>query len=133
MIERQVLLPAPPVKESVTPEQEGAVAIAQSPQSPLQTPVSLRLSPAEANFLEPPPAQSGPPIRPRISLREAGFQERRSLVADTGAPEPTVNVTIGRIEIKAQPPAKAARQSSSTPAPVMSLDTYLQMRAGGQL
>ena len=44
---------------------------------------------------------------------------------------PTINVTIGRIEVRATPPPRAPEPAPRTPAPVMSLDEYLRQRAGG--
>jgi hypothetical protein len=48
------------------------------------------------------------------------------------APAPTIQVTIGRIEVRATPPPPAPPQSQqrSTP-PIMSLDQYLQQRSKG--
>jgi hypothetical protein len=44
---------------------------------------------------------------------------------------PTINVTIGRIEIRAAPPATPAPRRSATRAPAMKLDEYLKQRAAG--
>jgi len=48
------------------------------------------------------------------------------------APAPTIQVTIGRIEVRATPPPPAPSQSQqrSTPS-IMSLDQYLQQRSKG--
>ncbi len=64
-----------------------------------------------------------PTTRPRGPQRE----EAR-VVADTPAAEPTVQVTIGRIEVRA---SKENAHSSRMPAasPVMPLDEYLRKRA----
>ena len=43
---------------------------------------------------------------------------------------PTINVTIGRIEVKAYPKSRSAPRQSAPKAPVMSLETYLDMRSG---
>ncbi|MFN8570366.1 MAG: hypothetical protein U0Z44_23120, partial [Kouleothrix sp.] len=44
-------------------------------------------------------------------------------------PAPTVQVTIGRIEVRAAPaPAQATRRAA---APLLSLDEYLRQRSGG--
>lgn len=45
-------------------------------------------------------------------------------------PEPTIQVTIGRIEVRATPPPAAPVRKQSTPA-VMNLNDYLQARNGG--
>ena len=46
-------------------------------------------------------------------------------------PAPTVQVTIGRIEVRAAPPAEVAAQKTPRPKP-MSLDEYLRQRRGGK-
>lgn len=50
---------------------------------------------------------------------------------ESQAQPPTVNVTIGRIEVKAIPPASPPKRRASTP-PVMSLEEYLQRPRGGE-
>jgi hypothetical protein len=52
--------------------------------------------------------------------------------APTPLPPPTVQVTIGRIEVLAAPVPEASRpQTQRVPSPVMSLDQYLQQRSKG--
>lgn len=49
---------------------------------------------------------------------------------DIPAPEPSINVTIGRVEVRATlPPAPSKTPRAS--APILSLDEYLHQRAGG--
>jgi hypothetical protein len=45
-------------------------------------------------------------------------------------PAPTIQVNIGRIEVKAKPPASKPRQPRQSP-PVMTLDEYLRQRSQG--
>ena len=54
--------------------------------------------------------------------------------APTATPEPTIKVTIGRVEIRATPPPARQSAAERSAAPVMSLDEYLRRRAkrGGQ-
>ena len=48
------------------------------------------------------------------------------------APAPTIQVTIGRIEVRATPPPPAPSQSQQRSTPtIMSLDQYLQQRSKG--
>jgi hypothetical protein len=49
------------------------------------------------------------------------------------APEPTIHVTIGRIEVRANPPtARPQRQTAGRqPAKPMGLDEYLRSRKEG--
>ncbi|MUL34939.1 hypothetical protein [Gloeocapsopsis dulcis] len=49
----------------------------------------------------------------------------------TPAPTPTIQVTIGRIEIRAMPPAASSSQKQRNAPPVMSLDEYLRQRNQG--
>jgi hypothetical protein len=47
------------------------------------------------------------------------------------AAEPSIHVTIGRVEVRATLPAPARSQPPRAAAPIMSLDQYLRDRAGG--
>lgn len=49
---------------------------------------------------------------------------------DKQAATPTIQVTIGRIEVRATPAALPARKERSAPQ-VMSLDDYLRQRSQG--
>jgi hypothetical protein len=44
---------------------------------------------------------------------------------------PTINVTIGRIEVRALPPAAAPPRAQKTAAPLMSLEEYMRRRNAG--
>ena len=50
---------------------------------------------------------------------------------DVPAPERSIHVTIGRVEVRATLPASLRSQTPRTSAPIMSLDEYLRERAGG--
>jgi hypothetical protein len=66
-------------------------------------------------------SQSAPPFRtvtPRSEARE-----------DSAAN--SINVTIGRVEVRATLPQPAASEKPRTAAPIMSLEEYLRGRAGG--
>jgi hypothetical protein len=68
-----------------------------------------------------------PPVVRHRAPREPSHAE-----ALTPSPEPIVNVTIGRIEVRAAPALPGAtRQKSQGPKPV-SLDDYLKQRGGGR-
>lgn len=47
------------------------------------------------------------------------------------APERSIHVTIGRVEVRATLPAPARSKSPQASTPIMSLDEYLRERAGG--
>lgn len=68
----------------------------------------------------PPPFAPLPPMLPR-SVRERTAPSRE-------AAEPTIHVSIGRIDIRAETDAAPRRKSAET-SPVMSLDEYLRSRA----
>ncbi|MGB7921980.1 MAG: hypothetical protein WCF57_01915, partial [Pyrinomonadaceae bacterium] len=79
------------------------------------------------------PTRSTTVAQPRVTR----YVEQKSATQAESrpAPEPTINVTIGRIEVRATttapatPPAASRRQSAD--ATPMSLDDYLRQRAGG--
>ncbi len=63
---------------------------------------------------------------------EARFAAPSRQYTDFVEPAPTIQVTIGRIEVRATPPPPAQPQSQQRPAPsIMSLDQYLQQRSKG--
>lgn len=59
----------------------------------------------------------------------------RAALADptpaSDAPAPVIQVTIGRIEVRATPPAARSAKTASSSTPLMSLDEYLRRRAKG--
>ena len=56
---------------------------------------------------------------------------QREAVTEPPAVVPTVQVTIGRIEVRATPPPTPRPQAQRTAPPAMSLDDYLNSRAKG--
>jgi hypothetical protein len=78
-------------------------------------------------------------VQPRITRRDEHYlspddhrprQERVAFQAEP-PPLPTINVTIGRIEVIALPPAAAPPRPQKTAAPLMSLEEYMRRRNGG--
>lgn len=105
--------------------------------APPSPPSSIKpvLAPPSPPSVEPAMPQSGDiaPARQRSRLREApppSALARRRPPADQPA-VPSVQVSIGRVEVRAvyAPPPSAARRPS--PAPTMSLDDYLKQREKG--
>jgi hypothetical protein len=79
-------------------------------------------------------------VQPRAARRDENYtrrdayragQERPGSQSPEPPPMPTINVTIGRIEVKALPPAAAPPRPQKTAAPLMSLDEYMRRRNGG--
>ena len=66
---------------------------------------------------------------------ESGNLSRAATRRNPDAPvhqPPTVRVTIGRIDVRAEfPPAAPARQARQSPSPALSLDQYQRQRDGG--
>ncbi|NER79335.1 MAG: hypothetical protein F6K42_07065 [Leptolyngbya sp. SIO1D8] len=135
IVERPMVLPPEtPVHEPSRVKPEAETQTRRSPPVSVEPTVAVTPRP-----LEPSPASVQPTDLPQLRPRAVFPRERPGdAIAAFPVPEPpaatpTVNVTIGRIEIKAHPQAKPSRQTTPAKAPVMTLETYLQMRAGGQL
>jgi hypothetical protein len=73
-------------------------------------------------------------VRPRVGLPNenprAGNNSVMPVALPAAEPAPVINVTIGRIEVRATIPATSARKQPSA-KPLMSLDEYLQRRTRG--
>jgi hypothetical protein len=82
-----------------------------------------------------PPAQrrdTATQLAPALPLRESPMRPpARRVAPEAAAPTPTIQVTIGRIEVRATTPVRPTRTERSTPS-VMSLDDYLRQRDGGR-
>jgi hypothetical protein len=111
--DRQSTLPAQPVPDK-TVEQRGSKRL-----TPEQIILTRREQLPKTDVRQLVPAQ----------VPERG-QTQASLTSPNEAQPPTINVTIGRIEVKASNPAPLPKRSASTPAS-MSLDEYLRQRQGG--
>jgi hypothetical protein len=66
-------------------------------------------------------AQPKPASITRIPPRQA---------PNISTPEHSINVTIGRVEVRATLPAPLRSQAPRVSAPIMNLDEYLRQRAG---
>lgn len=124
---RPFLLPGAPVGSELNrrraedrPERPGRTEAATRP---LMTP--------------PPPLVRSPRTRPSSalaappSLRPAEQSSQRAR-ADRMNEEPPVQVTIGRIEVTAQPTPAAPKRKAGSRPPSMSLEDYLARRHGGR-
>jgi hypothetical protein len=77
---------------------------------------------------QPQASPTGPQIVPSLEL-PARMSQRK--MPESREQPPTIHVTIGRIEVKAAPPASAPKQRSPA-SPTMSLEEYLRRRSGGE-
>jgi hypothetical protein len=83
-------------------------------------------------FLPPSPEKRGSNIGSKVvpSLRTADAIEQGSMNPDLRVERPEIQVTIGRIEIRATPQPATTQQRRPLPN-LMSLNEYLRQRAGG--
>lgn len=96
------------------------------------------LVPAPAESTAIPGSTSTPPsstavsvltqIAPFVKLIPQNFMEG----GDTPQPSPTIQVTIGRIEVRATPPPATSLAKSRPASPAMSLEEYLRQRGGAK-
>lgn len=107
------------------------------------SPTPSNRSPVEPAPIEIKPASAEPGALPvsshRRQLNEAplvaagqpAWPHAPWKTAPDSPPSPTINVRIGRIEVKAALPAQARPVKSPPASPVMSLEQYLRRRNGG--
>jgi hypothetical protein len=81
----------------------------------------------EARLLK--PAQQRRPTRQQMQRSARGHSQLSNEHLDTPAP-PTINVTIGRVEVRASAPPKRA-ESARQAGPKLSLEEYLRGRSKG--
>lgn len=125
-----------------TPARRGVTPRLMTPQPenqpPLERPIPAGSQPITPLERPEPPTepQRGalePPARPNLIAR-LGTRAPEVSPAPTAAPAPaaapTVNVMIGRIEVRATPSAGSTARKPTGPS-VMSLDEYLRRRNGG--
>ncbi len=116
---------APRASDSLSPRDEQrpkAVDMFSARQAFPESPEQIRVE-----SLLRPPILSEPPVSSRQVVEQLPQQLINSQVE-----QPTIKVTIGRIEVRAMtaPPAQAPQQRKKT-QPSLSLDDYLKQRAGG--
>jgi hypothetical protein len=71
------------------------------------------------------------PPAARTTVARTAFQPGMPAAVQTAAASPTVQITIGRIEVRAiNEPARGAQRVSPAAAPRLSLDDYLRTRGG---
>jgi hypothetical protein len=126
------LKPAPrplAAKPAITPAPAATVRI-EAPAArtlapkPAVAPASVTPSPAGGLRIE------TPAIRPTPTARAPRFGPPISLPT-AKEPPPTINVTIGRIEVRATSASVPPARKSVAPAPAMKLEEYLRQRSAG--
>lgn len=74
-------------------------------------------------------------VRPQITAHqehtESSLVEQRQAVTESSSAAPTIQVNIGRIEVRAIPPPTPRPQNQRSAPAVMSLDDYLSQHARG--
>lgn len=115
MVIEQERLPHPPEARSVLPTED-------EPARQISRPASSPLSSRSAGLLELPGWLNG------LQAELQNLREGASAAPQT-QPEPVINVTIGRVEVRAVQATTAQRaQRSPKPSGIMSLDEYLKQR-----
>lgn len=97
---------------------------------PLQSPASAHNTVSSSTgtpFSSFSPARAETAARSQAHLSASGQYSHQSAVSES----PTIQVTIGRVEIRAAVAAASARKTSAR-SPAMNLDEYLKQRNGGR-
>ena len=70
-----------------------------------------------------------PILQPRVTLPERQPWEARP---EPPASQPVINVTIGRIEVRATPAPRAPARERQAARPAVDLEEYLRQRSRGE-
>ena len=95
-----------------------------------ESPISL--APSESALIEEIPASKASPmvVWPHVVSRMEASTPDTPIAPPASNSMPTVQVTIGRIEVRATPPPAPLPKTRRPTPPVMSLDEYLRQRSG---
>ena len=104
--------------------------IDSSIEQPVQNPAKPASMPEERPILRPVTEQVAIPHQVIPALRSLGLEPQKS--STPPQPVPTIQVTIGRIEVRATPPTTPSPVQSRSAQSVMSLEEYLRQRGGGR-
>jgi hypothetical protein len=126
-VEPAPLPETPPPARAHSPENRG------TPVAPVSA-ASVKDDAAKEIESRPVTAAPRPVLTPIIERIKAGpaHDQAQTATAAPNAPAPTITVTIGRVEVRAAPPAASARRVVEKPGPVLSLEDYLRLRSGGK-
>lgn len=119
--------PTNEVEDWPTPPTVMALQVKTKGMIPQQSPEAERPEISKTPTLSIMPTQSAVTQSPALEYPD--LHPFRSQPAQP-PPAPTIQVNIGRIEVKAKPPASKPRQPRQSP-PVMTLDEYLRQRSQG--
>lgn len=118
-----------PARDAEIVHPSGAVAPAARGQGLLvPAPVRVTLPTAPSAQRVDAPARTGAPAAPVVPGATAS---PGAVAAPAPPPAPTIQVTIGRVEVRATAPSTPQRKPRPAPT-VMSLDEYLDRNAGGR-
>jgi hypothetical protein len=122
--------PSPKPQPAPDPDRQSSAPAQPVPDKTVEQRVSMRVTPEQIILTrrEQQPKTDARQLVP-AQVSERG-QTQASLTSPNAAQAPTINVTIGRIEVKASNPAPLSKRSASAPVH-MSLDEYLRQRQGG--
>ena len=112
---RTASMPHTPRTFATSPPAPPATSLRPLPQSPVPEPIAAIASP-----FAPPPPQT------RQQMREARHEPREQ--PHPAHTEPTIQITIGRLEIRASEEREPRARAKDAPSPVMTLDAYLKSR-----
>ncbi len=110
-----------PATATVRQEDKPAIApiLPTSTKLTTLTPIPVQHSPTET-------------VKPQITPFIQPIQTTSVASTKPTQPAPTIQVTIGRIEVRATAPVNPPSMQARPKSPVMSLDEYLHQRGGGQ-
>ncbi|MCL4266854.1 MAG: hypothetical protein KJ069_26980 [Anaerolineae bacterium] len=133
--------PAPPDHPTEPrPAREVHTTVTIREQTTKLTPVpetAAKTKPMLAEVVREQPIQPAPPTAIPVQTKPFTPASNRPtnhqpVVTKPAEPTPTVQITIGRIEVRATPPPPAKAEKKQPSAPMMSLDDYLRQRNGGR-
>jgi hypothetical protein len=87
----------------------------------------------DAQAIQAKPAHSAtqPALLPPASPMLPSMRRQPAIVRNTAPVAPTIQVTIGRIEVRANAPAATSARTTRPAAPKLNLEDYLRSRSGG--
>jgi hypothetical protein len=123
-------LPSEPEKLLVPPKIVAADSIVRRPPARDRPALLVKNGAGKKESVTAPPAKRpGSPTPATTTPRN--FEDRFAAPNESPEQPPIVRVTIGRIDVRATPPAAPSRKSSQRSEPKLTLDAYLKSRREG--